>query len=135
MFRLSQFRIGIVLSCICMTGPVAAKLPPLSPEQVAAAQAAKDKAAADAAAEQALVAKVQNRIAAAYIERQRANGITVTPTPLPGPASAATEVPAAALNSRPMEKAGAYNEAVTPSSARGATSGSKAVSASTPQSK
>lgn len=135
MIRLSHFRAGIVLTCICITGPVAAKLPPPSPEQVAAAQATKDKAAAAAAAEQAALARVQDRIAAAYIERQAANGITVTPTPLPSPTSAATEVPSAALSTRPVEKAGAYNEAVTPSSAQSASSGSPAASASTPHTK
>lgn len=137
--RLSCFRTGIVLSFLCIAGPVAAKLPPPTPELAAAAQAAKDKAAADAAAEQALLAKVQDRMAAAYIARQRANGITVTPTPItPPPAlqasspagtGAAVEVPSAALQSRPTEKAGAHSEAVTPSSAQPASSGTKTESA------
>ena len=140
--RSSRLRASMVLSCLCMAGSVAAKLPPPTPEQAAAAQAAKDKAAADVAVEQAAVARVQDRIAAAYIQRQKENGIAVTPTPITPPPTAAatnpagaTEVPTAALNSRPMEKSGAYNEAVTPSSAQGASSGSKAESAAAPQTK
>ena len=136
----SHPRAVIALACLCMAGSVLAKLPPPTPEQAAAAQAVKDKAAADVAVEQAAVARVQDRIAAAYIQRQRENGIAVTPTPITPTATGAnpagaTEVPAAALNSRPMEKSGAYNEAVTPSSAQGASSGSKAESAAAPQTK
>ena len=131
MFKRSDFSGGMVVLCLCMATTATAKLPPPSPEQATAAAAAKEKAAADAAVEQANLAKAQDRVAAEYIQRQKAKGIAVTPTPTAG--TGAAEVPSAALNTRSKEKAGAYNEAVTPSSAPGALAGSKGASAATPQ--
>lgn len=103
-----------------------AKLPAMTPEEQAKIAASKTKAAADAEVEKQLLAKSQDRVVARYTEEQRAKGKEVTPTPV-APATAAVpspgvtqEVPSAALNSRTTEKAGAYNESVTPQSAPGA---------------
>lgn len=131
MFRLSCFRPGIILISICLSGTAAAKLPPPSPQQLAAAQASKEKAAADAASEQAALEKVEDRIAAEYAGRKKANGVAAEPTA--GAESKPPEVPSAALESRPVEKSGAYNQAATPSSARSASSASSGTDASRPQ--
>lgn len=104
-----------------------AKLPAKTPEEEAKAAAAKSKAAADAEVEKQLLAKSQDRVVARYTEEQRAKGKEVKPTPMTPPATAGSpapgvtqEVPSAALNSRTTEKAGAYNESVTPQTAAGA---------------
>lgn len=112
-----------------------AKLPPPSQEEAAKAAAAKEKAAEDAKVEKVLLEKTQDRIAAQYIAQQKAKGITVTPTPIVAADAPKTEIPSAALNTRPTEKAGAYNEAVTPQSAPGAMAGNKTGNATTHQNK
>lgn len=94
-FRLSCFRPGMILISICLSGTAAAKLPPPSPQQLA-----------DAASEQVTLAKVQDRLAAEYAGRKKASGVAVAPTA--GAESKSTEVPSAALESRPVEKSGAY---------------------------
>jgi hypothetical protein len=133
MSKLPNFRMWMVFLSFCMSGTAFAKLPPPSPEEAAKAAATKEKAATDAAVEQAALAKAQDRVAADYIKSQKAKGITVTPTATAG--SGGAEVPSAALHTRPGEKAGAYSEGVTPGSAPKATTGSKGASASTPQTK
>lgn len=119
-----------------LTGAVSfayAKLPAKTPEETAKAEATKSKAAADAEIEKQLLAKSQDRVAARYIDAQRAKGVEVKPTVIAAPAgtppagsapagtapaaNVTQEVPSAALNSRTTEKAGAYNESVTPQSA------------------
>lgn len=103
-----------------------AKLPEATPEEKAKTAAAKTKSAADAEVEKQLLAKSQDQVVARYTEEQRAKGKEVKPTPIAPPTAAAPspgvtqEVPSAALNSRTTEKAGAYNESVTPQSAPGA---------------
>jgi len=131
MFRLSCFRPGMILISICLSGTAAAKLPPPSPQQLAAAQAAKEKAAADAASDQAALETVQDRIAAEYAGRKKASGVAVTPTA--GAGSTASEVPSAALEIRPVEKSGAYHQAITPSSVQSTSSASSGTGASGPQ--
>jgi len=98
-----------------------AKLPPPTPQEQEQAEQKKAKAAAEAQEQKAALTKVQDQIAARYIAAQQAKGITVTPTPIAAaaPAAATTkEVPAAAMDNRPTEKAGAYNEQVSPQSAQ-----------------
>jgi hypothetical protein len=112
-------RIGglVVVAAMGIGGSLAyAKLPPPTPEQQEQAAQKKAKAAAEAEEQKAALAKVQDQIAANYIAAQQAKGITVTPTPL---TSAPTQsVPSAAVETRPTEKAGAYNQEVTTQSAQ-----------------
>jgi hypothetical protein len=111
-----------------------AKLPPPTPEQTAKLEAAKAKAASDAKIEKELLDKAQDRVVARYVKEKGNNG---QQEQVPGmvPEQAASigttqEVPSAALNSRTTEKAGAYNESVTPQTAgRALATGSQADSA------
>lgn len=77
-----------------LSGIAGAKLPLPSPEAQAKAEEAKTKAATAAEVDKANLAKAQDRVAARYIEQQKAKGITVKPTAVAAPAAAAT--PAAA---------------------------------------
>jgi hypothetical protein len=97
------------------TGTAAAKLPPPTAEEQAKAAATKEKAAEDATKEKALLEKAQDRIAQKFGSKGGKSSGTST--------DERTEVPAAALNTRPSEKAGAYNESVTPKTAGGASQG------------
>lgn len=109
-----------------LSGGAGAKLPAPTPEAQAKADEAKTKAAAAAEVEKANLAKAQNRVAARYIDEQKAKGITVKPTPVAAPppaapaASTATPAasaapaapnapPAAASTTRPLEKAEAHS--------------------------
>lgn len=104
-----------------MASLVQAKLPAPTEEEAAKLAAAKAKAAADAEIEKQLLAKAQDRVVARYAESKaaKAQGDAVPGASRETAASIGTtqEVPSAALNSRTTEKAGAYNEAVTPQSA------------------
>lgn len=129
-------RIGgfVVVAAMGICGSLAyAKLPPPTPEQQEQAAQKKAKAAAEAEEQKAALTKVQDQIAARYIAAQQAKGITVTPTPLT--ASAPTQsVPSAAVETRPTEKAGAYNQEVTTQSAQtSAATGTPAKPASEPK--
>ena len=107
-------------------GLAQAKLPAPTPQEQEAAAQKKAQAAAAAEVEKAALAKVQDQIAARYIAEQKAKGIMVTPTPLAAGATS-KEIPAAALDHRPVEKAGAYNQSETTQSAQtSAASGSAA---------
>ena len=64
------------------------RLPPLSEEQKAKAEAAKANAADAARKEAELLTKAQDRVAGQYIKAQKAKGVTVKPTPIAAPASA-----------------------------------------------
>ncbi|MBC7944164.1 MAG: hypothetical protein H7X91_02620 [Burkholderiales bacterium] len=73
-----------------LSGIAGAKLPLPSPEAQAKAEEAKTKAATAAEVDKANLAKAQDRVAARYIEQQKAKGVTVKPTPVAAPAAAAT---------------------------------------------
>ncbi len=73
-----------------LSGIAGAKLPLPSPEAQAKAEEAKTKAATAAEVDKANLAKAQDRVAARYIEQQKAKGITVKPTPVATPVAAAT---------------------------------------------
>jgi hypothetical protein len=124
-----RIALALLLFGICSTA--IAKLPPPTPEEQAKTAEQKAKAAADAETEKALLEKVQDRIAARYHAEHKTTG-NPTASALRG-SSGSSEVPSAALNTRPQEKAGSYNEAVTPESAPGASSGQKSEAASAPQ--
>lgn len=113
------------------TGTAWAKLPPPTPEEQAKAAAAKEKSAQDAEKEKALLEKAQDRVAQKY----RADHPNAAAKSRGSSTDERTEVPAAALNSRPLEKAGAYSEGVTPQNAPGATQGTSGQSAGAPQHK
>ena len=89
--------------CAASTGLVFAKLPPPTEEQKAKAEEAKAKAAEAAKKDAELLAKAQDRVAARYIQQQKAKGITVTPTAIapPAPASPAVVAPATPVKPAP----------------------------------
>ena len=124
---LSQTALFTMLLAI-FTGTAWAKLPPPTPEEQAKAAAAKQKAAEDAEKAKALLEKAQDRVVQVYRSQHPAGSKSRGAS-----TDERTEVPAAALNSRPLEKAGAYSEAVTPQSAGGASQGTAAPSAAAPQ--
>jgi hypothetical protein len=121
-------RVVLALLLLGICSVAIAKLPPPTAEEQAQSAAQKDKAAADAQTEKALLEKAQDKIASRYLAAHKGQG-----TPTSAGSSGNSEVPSAALNSRPNEKAGSYNEAVTPQSAPQASSGSKNDSAPAPQ--
>lgn len=87
--------IVLLLGALLTTGALA-KLPEPTEEQKAAA--AEKKAKADEATKKGneLLAAAQDRVAAKYIEKMKAKGVTVTPTPIAPPAAPAA--PAGAAN-------------------------------------
>lgn len=79
-----------VALCLASAGAWS-KLPAPSEEAQAKAAEAKAKAAEAAKLNAELLAKAQDRVAARYIEAQKAKGIVVKPTPIaPPPAASAT---------------------------------------------
>lgn len=125
------------VSALLFALPVAsalAKLPAPTEEEKAKVEATKQKAAQDAEVEKRNLEKAQDRVVQKYKDSrkpgsQQADAGKATAT------DSRTEVPAAAVNSRPLEKAHAYNEGVTPQSARGASDGSKTEAAGVEQGK
>ncbi|MGB6055490.1 MAG: hypothetical protein WBG17_09640 [Burkholderiaceae bacterium] len=114
-------RLIVALLLAAGAGAAGAKLPPPTPEQQQQEAQKKAQAAAEAKEQQEALTRVQDRIAADYIAAQKAKGVTVTPTPLTAEQASkepSKEVPSAALESRPTEKSGAYNEQVSPQSAQ-----------------
>ncbi len=88
--KLMKSRKALTIAALCLftTGAVLAKLPPLTEEQKAKAEEAKVKAAEVAKMEADQLSKSQDRVAARYIQQQKAKGVTVTPTVIPAPAAA-----------------------------------------------
>lgn len=116
---INRLLVATLLSAAAVTGY--AKLPPPTPEQTAKLAADKAKAASDAKVEKELLDKAQDRVVARYA-KEKGSGEQV-PGTMPEQAASignTQEVPSAALNSRTTEKAGAYNESVTPQTAGGA---------------
>lgn len=106
------------------------KLPIPTEEEKARTEASKQKAAQDAEVEKQKLEQAQDRVVQEYKQSH--------PTGRQNPAAASaqdsrTQIPSAAINSRPLEKAHAYNEGVTTESARGASAGSKTDAASVEQ--
>ena len=96
---------GVVVASF---GLAVAKLPPLTDEQKAAAEAKKEKDAEVAKKDAADLAKAQDRVAARYVADQRAKGKTVTPQM--GPTPAAGSDAGKGLSSQP-EKSAAHSPA------------------------
>lgn len=88
-----------------------AKLPAPTPEAKAKADETKAKAAATTEADKKKLAEVQDRVAARYIEQQKAKGITVKPTPV---VAAAPAPAAAAPAATPASTTGSTSKADTP---------------------
>ncbi|MDO8301021.1 hypothetical protein [Lacisediminimonas sp.] len=124
----------VLLGSVLIFGAGAAwsKLPAPTEEELAKAEASKQKAAQDVELEKQKLEKAQDRVVQKYKQS----------TPNAGQNTAAasakdsrTEIPSAAINSRPLEKAEAYSEGVTTESARGASVGSKSGAAKVEQGK
>jgi hypothetical protein len=126
--RMTSITAIFTLIFTVFTSQAWAKLPPPTPEEEAKVAATKQKAGEDAAKEKEKLEKVQDRIAQKF-GSQKSGGTTSRGAST----DERTEVPSAALNSRPVEKAGAYNEAVTPQSAAGASQGTRSPAAAVPQ--
>jgi hypothetical protein len=79
----ARLRILVALLAAMGSGPVLAKLPPLTPEQEQAAAAKKQQAAEQAAREKQQLAAAMDRLAARWRERAAANGWNLaSPTPV-----------------------------------------------------
>ena len=87
-------RIVVLMIGALLTTGALAKLPEMTEEQKAAAAEKKAKAAEGDKKAAELLAASQDAVAGKYIERMKAQGITVTPTPISPPA--APPVPPAA---------------------------------------
>jgi hypothetical protein len=88
-------RIVVLMIGALLTTGALAKLPEMTEEQKAAAAEKKAKAAEGDKKAAGLLAASQDAVAGKYIERMKAQGITVTPTPIAPPAAPAAP-PAAA---------------------------------------
>lgn len=81
--KISKLSMLLVAAAFGLSNGVGvAKMPAPTPEAQAKADETKAKAAAEAELEKARLAKAQDRVAARYIEQQKAKGITVKPTPV-----------------------------------------------------
>jgi hypothetical protein len=94
-------RIVVLMIGALLTTGALAKLPEMTEEQKAAAAEKKAKAAEGDKKAAGLLAASQDAVAGKYIERMKAQGITVMPTPIAPPAAppappAAAPVPAPA---------------------------------------
>jgi len=76
----------LMIGALLATGALA-KLPEMTEEQKAAAAEKKAKAAEGDKKAAELLAASQDAVAGKYIERMKAQGITVTPTPISPPAA------------------------------------------------
>jgi len=88
----SKKALAIAALCLFTAGGVLAKLPPPTEEQKAKAEEAKAKAAEAAKKDAEMLSKAQDRVAAYYLQQQKAKGVTPKPasvTPAPAPATAA----------------------------------------------
>jgi len=81
---------------LTLAGAVQAKLPPPTPEQVAAAEATAQKAKEQAAVEQEALTRAQDRTVSAYQSDLKKRGIT-PPTPTPVAPTAQANLPAKAV--------------------------------------
>ncbi len=86
--------LAIAALCVFTSGAVLAKLPAPSDEQKAKAEEAKAKAAEAGKKDADLLHKAQDRVAARYIQQQKAKGATVKPTPIAAAAPPAAAAPA-----------------------------------------
>lgn len=92
-------RIWVLMLGALLASGALAKLPEMTEEQKAAAAEKKAKAAEGDKKAAGLLAASQDAVAGKYIERMKAQGVTVTPTPIAPPAP-----PAAALAPAPAAK-------------------------------
>lgn len=79
--RVLETVIGMLL--VLPAAQVVAKLPPLTPEQQAAADRAKVKSAHDAQVAAYQLCQVENRVAAVYLSQQKAKGKVYEPSATP----------------------------------------------------
>ena len=98
-------KFALILALTVASAGAWAKLPPPSEEAKAKAEEAKVKAAETAKAEAEQLANAQNRVAEAFIQQQKAKGITVKPTPIVPPAPPAAAAPAAPVAAAPAAPA------------------------------
>jgi len=90
-------RIWVLMLGALLTTGALAKLPEMTEEQKAAAAEKKAKAAEGDKKAAELLAASQDAVAGKYIERMKAQGVTVMPTPIAPPApAAAAPIPAPA---------------------------------------
>ncbi len=124
----------VLLGSVLALGTTAAwsKLPAPTEEEKAKTEATKQKAAQDANVEKEKLEKAQDRVVQMYKQSHPNAGQN---TSAASAKDSRTEIPSAAINSRPLEKAHAYNEGVTTESARGASSGTKTDAAKVEQGK
>lgn len=113
-------------------GAAWSKLPPPTEEEKAKTEAAKQKAAQDVEVEKQKLEKAQDRVVQKYKQSNPNGGQNRAAA---SAKDSRTEIPSAAINSRPLEKAHAYNEGVTTESARRASPGSKTEAAKVQQGK
>lgn len=76
--------ITVTIVAVAFSGAVVAKLPPLTSEQQAAADRAKEKSAYDAQVAAYQLCQTENRVAAIYLAQQKARGKIYAPEPTPG---------------------------------------------------
>ena len=91
-----RFAALCVVFALTLTGAVQAKLPPPTPEQIAAADATAQKAKEQAAIEQEALTRAQDRTVSAYQSDLKKRGIT-PPTPTPVAATPQANLPAKAV--------------------------------------
>lgn len=135
MKRSSRSSIATVLLGSLMTigaGAAWSKLPAPTEEEKAKTEASKQKAAQDVEVEKQKLEKAQDRVVQKYKQSNPNNGQNKAAA---SAKDSRTEIPSAAINSRPLEKAHAYSEGVTTESARRASTGSKTGSAKVEQGK
>ena len=85
----------IVVCALVFAGSALAKLPPLTPEQQAAADVARAKAAYEGKLAAYQLCQVESRVADIYLRQQSAKGKSYTPDPTP-PCESPGAAPAAA---------------------------------------
>lgn len=95
----------ITIACALAAGAAMAKLPPLSPEQQAAADLAKAKAAYDAKVAAYQLCSAEVRVADTFIKQQKAKGKTYTPEATPPCDKPAPFVPPVAQAAAPAAPA------------------------------
>jgi hypothetical protein len=122
----------VLLGSLLTFGATAAwsKLPAPTEEQKAKTEASKQKAVQDVEIEKQKLEKAQDKVVQKY---KQSHPNAAQDTSGSSAKDSRTQIPSAAINSRPLEKAHAYNEGVTTESARGASTGSKSGAAKVEQ--
>jgi len=99
-----MLRVTALIAALVLSPVALAKMPPLTDEQKAQAEAARAKAAEGAKKEAEMLSKSQDRVAEKYAAQLKAQGKPFNPTPIAAPAAApaaAAAPPAAAAAAPP----------------------------------